>query len=84
MKMKPILIVMRFEDMELIHPDQIERKCNRCGHTVGIYPSGQSVLKRYPAMEIVCQVCKPETDINILAPGAEFEPAQSKPKGGGK
>lgn len=72
---------MRLKDMQRVHPEQIENKCASCGEVVGIYPSGQALLKAYPdKIELVCQVCRPEADISILAPGAELEPFESKRK----
>jgi hypothetical protein len=52
------LVVMRLTDMHRIHPHQDNSKvCSRCGHSVGIYPSGQTQLGRNPQLEIVCHVC---------------------------
>lgn len=79
---KKILICMRLADMHRVHPDQIEGKCSRCGEVVGIYPSGQRVLKAYPPgeVELECQICRSEIDVLLLAPGAHLEPLQSKRK----
>jgi hypothetical protein len=75
------LIVMRLADMTRVHPDQIIEKCSRCGHDVGVYPSGQRVMKLYPGgIDLVCSVCKPPEGRVELAPGALAEPAQSKRK----
>ena len=73
-----ILIVMRLADMHKVHPDQITSNCVRCNAVVGIYPSGQAALKRDPNMKPVCQVCHPNPAMAPLAPGAEFEPFESK------
>lgn len=72
-----ILTVMRLADMKRVHPQQIVRKCARCGHKVGIYPSGQEVMRHHPEVELVCQVCHHPDPNALLAPGAEFEPFQS-------
>ena len=72
------LVVMRLADMKRVHPDQITGKCRTCGHDVGIYPSGQRVLREHPDVEIVCQVCRSPGGIVLLAPGAELEPFQSR------
>jgi hypothetical protein len=49
---------MRFTDMNYLHPDQNDtRKCDRCGHQVGIYPSGQDFLKIHPNAMIICTQC---------------------------
>ena len=74
--MSAILITMRLTDMHRVHPDQITGKCADCGHTVGIYPSGQNALKEYPDLKIVCQVCRPGGRAELV-PGAELEPSQS-------
>lgn len=76
-----IIIVMRLADMHRVHPDQISGVCNRCGQSVGIYPSGQAAIKQAPDLEIVCSVCHPPGDAPVLAPGALFEPFESKPRG---
>jgi uncharacterized Fe-S center protein len=51
------LIVMRLDEMFKRHPKQIERKCARCGEVVGIYPSGQKIIKENPEINIVCTHC---------------------------
>lgn len=78
---KLLLIVMRLKDMHRVHPEQVEGKCARCGEVVAIYPSGQQVLKDYPdQIEVVCQICRPQAGASILAPGAELELFESRPK----
>ena len=73
----PQILCMRLADMHRIHPDQDNtRVCARCGHTVGIYPSGQKMLRKFPTLEIVCQRCSPNFT-GILAPGAINEPSES-------
>jgi hypothetical protein len=74
------MIVMRLADMQVVHPRQDNnRVCAVCGHKVGIYPSGQKVLRADPATEIICQVCyKPARDaVMIPAPGALDETTES-------
>ena len=75
---RPILIVMRLADMARVHPDQITGSCARCGAEVGIYPSGQEVMLQHPDVEIVCEKCQQPGPVATLAPGAEFEPFQSR------
>lgn len=76
---QPILIVMRLADMTRVHPDQITGHCARCGHEVGIYPSGQKAMQLFPGgIELVCQICKTPDPKAMLAPGAEFEPFESR------
>jgi hypothetical protein len=73
------LLVMRYADMVLVHPDMtIDHVCGKCGKQVGIYPSGQQVLQRYSKVEIVCNHCQPLSASFTLAPGARLEPLQSK------
>ena len=74
------LIVMRLKDMKRVHPDQIEATCSKCNEVVGVYPSGQRLMKEMPDIVLVCQVCKEDADISMLAPGAEDEPFQSVKK----
>jgi hypothetical protein len=76
------LIVMRLADMHRIHPRQDNsRACVTCGVQVGIYPSGQAMLRQDPTTRIICHVCYAShepSDIEMLAPGAELEPFESK------
>lgn len=74
------LIVMRLADMTRVHPQQITGTCNRCGHVVGVYPSGQKIMKRHPDIRLVCQVCRTPGAQAKLAPGAAFEPFESVKK----
>ena len=74
------LIVMRLADMTRVHPDQIIRKCTKCRHKVAVYPSGQEVMRHYPDVQLICQVCKTPGSNALLAPGAAFEPFQSVKK----
>lgn len=76
----PDLIVMRLVDMKRVHPDQITAQCSKCGEAVGVYPSGQKVMREMPDIELICQVCKQPADVTLLAPGAELEPFQSQRK----
>ena len=74
------LLVMRLKDMTRVHPDQIEARCSKCNEVVGVYPSGQRLMKEIPDITLVCQVCKEDADISILAPGALEEPFESERK----
>jgi len=73
----PILIVMRLVDMVRVHPQQITAHCRRCGHEVGVFPSGQDVMRKQPDIELVCHRCKLPDPHAELAPGAEREPFQT-------
>lgn len=78
--MSPVacLVCMRLKDMTRVHPRQVEKQCSLCKETVGVYPSGQSVLATYPDTPIVCHVCNEDGGLQILAPGALLEPFESK------
>lgn len=54
------LLAMREADMVFVHPEMDRSHvCSQCGAMVGLYPSGQKILKRYKNVRIVCQVCDP-------------------------
>lgn len=74
------LIVMRLADMERVHPEQIVATCSSCGHEVGVYPSGQKIMRKIRGVKLVCQVCRTPGDGGaavVLAPGALEERKQS-------
>jgi hypothetical protein len=79
-KTMDILITMRLADMQRVHPNQIVGHCVDCGHEVGIYPSGQNVIKTYPGIKIVCQICRSPGERSEMAPGALLEALQSVEK----
>ena len=79
------LIVMRLVEMRRVHPKQDNsRVCATCGEQVGIYPSGQDMLRRDPTVRVICSHCVEPVDVAVLAPGAEREPFESVPARGGK
>ena len=51
------LICTRLGDMTVMHPEQVEKICTKCGHVVGVYPTGQRAIRDYPDMKVVCSVC---------------------------
>jgi hypothetical protein len=57
MKEPQALVCTRLVDMTTMHPNQIEKTCYKCGQLVGIYPTGQRALDRYPDMQIKCVNC---------------------------
>lgn len=71
------LLCMRLADMHVVHPDQIITICSSCGEEVGVYPSGQKVMREVPRVKVLCQVCRTPGEGAMLAPGAEHEPMQS-------
>lgn len=71
------LIVMRLAEMVRVHPRMItDKTCDDCGHQVGIYPSGQNVIRQNQSTRIVCNHCQSPEGAQ-LAPGAAIEPFQS-------
>lgn len=73
------LAVMRESDMFVAHPDtKYDRVCSNCGERVGIYPSGQEVLRAYKNVTLICNRCVGPVNWP-LAPGAELEPFASHP-----
>lgn len=74
------LHVMRLAEMHRTHPQQITGHCSECGHTVGIYPSGQAILQQTPGVKLVCNVCGTPGEDAMLAPGAVDEALQSVKK----
>jgi hypothetical protein len=73
MRAPDALVTMRIADMARMHPAQDDsRVCGECGHAVGIYPSGQAALRKWPDMKILCSHCaistRPAVEIeNVLA-----------------
>jgi hypothetical protein len=65
------LIVMRLIDMHRMHPQQINNHvCSKCKQKVGIYPSGQKILKKQPDLEIVCSRCVDISEKILSQPAA--------------
>lgn len=66
-----ILLVMRLANMRRVHPKQIQAICSQCKEPVGIYPSGQQALARFPNIPIICFECRPQNaGCYIMAPGS--------------
>jgi hypothetical protein len=65
------LVTMRLADMSRMHPAQDDNHvCAECGHPVGIYPSGQEALRKWPQMKVICAVCamkRPSGEIENIA-----------------
>lgn len=66
------LVVMRLKDMWRRHPNQITMRCSKCNQKVGVYPSSQEALKKYPNMKVVCVYC-----VNVKVFEDTAEPAGS-------
>ena len=72
------LLAMRLADMPLCHPRMIVEDCSLCGHQVGVFPSGQDVMRKYGArVDLVCHVCQQPAGFYVPAPGALAEMSQS-------
>lgn len=72
MKAQHTLIAMRLADMHRRHPQQDNsRTCAGCGHAVGIFPSGQAVLKANLVSQILCQVCSADKPFDFTIPAAK-------------
>ena len=70
------LVTMRLSDMSRMHPAQDDTHvCAECGAPVGIYPSGQAALRKWPRMKVICAICavkRPAELIENMA-AADFE-----------
>ena len=65
---RPVLVVMRVAGMSKVHPKtDFTHRCARCQEQVGIYPSGQKLLRDRPNAEIVCDGCAGDTTAIMLA-----------------
>jgi hypothetical protein len=77
------IVVMRLAEMHRVHPQQDNsRVCAECGQQVGIYPSGQAMLKADRSLLVICSHCfeaTPEPEFMVLAPGAVDELSESVP-----
>jgi hypothetical protein len=72
------LVAMRLADMRRVHPKMSrDHVCSACGERLGVYPSGQAMLRTHPEIKIVCQKCIPAVDLFCLVPGAEDERNES-------
>jgi hypothetical protein len=78
------LLVMRYKDMGRIHPKQDNSKtCSKCGLQVGIFPTGQIYLRKFPKAKIICSVCVDNTyDGRTVAPHADMirEARETRPR----
>jgi DNA-directed RNA polymerase subunit RPC12/RpoP len=80
-----IIVVMRLTEMRYVHPQQDNsRVCAKCGKQVGIYPSGQAMLKAHANMRVICTHCfdatpTPQPQFIILPPEVDDELSESIP-----
>ena len=73
-----VLAVMRPDDMFCVHPrTDFSHVCAQCGHFVGVYPSGQKVLRSYEQVTLICNRCLPPGFAAPPAPGAIKERAEA-------
>lgn len=77
------LICMRLANMHRVHKRMTTDTCDKCHETVGVYPSGQTVIAeaKRPNVQLICEICHlgEPADIMILAPGAIRERNESIP-----
>jgi hypothetical protein len=76
MRAPDALVTMRIADMARMHPAQDDSHvCAECGHPVGLYPSGQAALRKYPTMKIICLHCACKLDPGEIenVSAADFE-----------
>jgi hypothetical protein len=76
------LVVMRSADMRRVHPQtDFSHKCSTCSAEVGIYPSGQAIIRKFgeARVKIICNQCVDAGDVSHAqpAPGALAEIGQS-------
>ena len=71
------LIVMRLANMHQMHPGaDLTKVCSKCGHKVGIYPSGSRQLRANPGLPIICLICasrEPPADLELHPAGTPDE-----------
>ncbi len=80
-KLERVLVAMRLDEMFLVHPEMDSNHvCSKCSEPVGIYPSGQKLIKQYEDLQIVCNVCAVPNQNAVLVPGAETEAFESVPR----
>jgi hypothetical protein len=81
---RAMLVVIRTDRMTKAHPrTDFTHLCGRCREPVGIFPSGQRLLREQPNAEIVCDVCAGDSAAVMLAgemlPGVRQEARESVP-----
>jgi hypothetical protein len=70
-----MLVVMRVATMTKAHPKtDFTHRCARCHEPVGIFPSGQRLLREQPNVEIVCHGCAGDTTAIMLVLAGEALP----------
>lgn len=78
-KKEAVLMVMHLADMHRVHPQtDYSHVCSRCGGPVGIYPSGQRIVRKFKTT-IICNRCQQPDQRCQPAPGAMSEVGQSRP-----
>jgi hypothetical protein len=73
------LVCMRYDEMHRMHPGQIINVCAECDAWVGVYPTGQRQIKRWPKMKILCNHCalvSHDPDVKVLPAGSVNEIVQ--------
>lgn len=65
------LVAMRLADMRRVHPQQDNtRFCGLCGERLGIYPTGQRVLRMNPKAKLVCAHCAIKREYDLTGAAA--------------
>jgi hypothetical protein len=58
---------MRLAEMKVVHPLMArDKRCAKCQEVVGIYPSGQRVLREMPGTKVICNRCYEGADVHLL------------------
>lgn len=72
---RPALVCLREVDMVLVHPQtDWSHKCETCGAKVGIFPSGQSIIRQHPIVKITCSRCAHGAEADsVMLPGIPEE-----------
>lgn len=60
------LVCMRISDMVVMHPKQITRECHQCHQPVGVYPTGQRIMRLHPRIKLICTVCAALTPQQLI------------------
>lgn len=62
---------MRLADMHRVHPQQDNtRFCGECGERLGVYPTGQRVLRMNPKAKLICAHCATKREYDLTGSAA--------------
>jgi len=72
-KQQAALMVVRESELQKVHPrTDFRHHCAICQQPVGVFPSGQRLMRRY-AVTLICTHCMPPAIAAPFAPGAYAE-----------